>query len=50
MKILFEEYGGNLDIDTKKNMLKILKSESFSRICFSLRHPYQCYLEIPSTV
>mgnify|MGYP001795578473 CR=1 FL=1 len=50
MKKLFEEYGGNIDIDVKNNMLKILKSEPYSRICFSLRHHYQCYLEIPLSV
>ena len=38
IKTLFEEYGGNIGIDTKNNMLKILKSEPYSRICFSLRH------------
>ena len=41
MKILFEEHDGNIYIDTKNNMLKISKS---------LPHPYQCYLEIPSSI
>ena len=50
MKILFEEYDGNIDIGIKNNMLEKLKSEPCSIICFSLRHPYQYYLEIPSSV
>ena len=43
-KMLFEDYGGNLDADTRKKFLELLKSERYSRVC--LRYPFHCYLEI----
>ena len=48
MKSLFEEFGGDLDSQTRKNLMKNLKSENYSALCFSLRNPYHCYLRIPS--
>ena len=45
---LFDEYGGSLDIVSRKEFMKLLKSEKYARICFCLRHPYQSYIEIPS--
>ena len=42
--MLFEDYGGNLDADTRKKFLELLKSERYSRVC--LRYPFHCYLEI----
>ena len=48
MKSLFEEFGGDLDSQTCKNLTKNLKSENYSTLCFSLRNPYHCYLRIPS--
>ena len=48
MKSLFEEFGGDLDSQTRKNLTKNLKSENYSALCFSLRNPYHCYLRIPS--
>ena len=50
MKSLFEEFGGDLDSQTRKNLTKNLKSENCSTLCFSLRNPYHCYLRIPSPV
>ena len=47
MKSLFEEFGGDLDSETRKNLKKNLKSENYSALCFSLRNPYHCYLRIP---
>ena len=47
-KTLFEDYGGNMDAETRIKFCEILKSEKFSRLCFSLRHPFKTYLEIPS--
>ena len=44
----FEEFGGDLDSQTRKNLMKNLKSENYSALCFSLRNPYHCYLRIPS--
>ena len=37
MKSLFEEFGGDLDSQTRKNLTKNLKSENYSALCFSLR-------------
>ena len=45
-KTLFEDYGGDLDADKRRKFCEVLKSEKFSRLCFSLRHPYECYVEI----
>ena len=42
MKSLFEEFGGDLDSETRKNLTKNLKSENYSALCFSLRNPYHC--------
>ena len=36
---LFDEFGGDLSAEHKKEFMKILKSEKYSRICFCLRHP-----------
>lgn len=47
---LFNEYGGDLDLEHRKKFMKILKSEKYSRICFCLRHPYRVYLEIPNAL
>jgi len=49
-KTLFEEYGGNMPLEERKSFIKTLKSEKYSRMCFSLRHPYHHYLEIPSNI
>ena len=46
---LFDEYGGNLDLETRKEFMNILKSGKYARICFCLRHPFNSYLEIPNT-
>ena len=48
MKSLFEEFGDDLDSQTRKNLMKNLKSENYSALCFSLRNPYHCYLRIPA--
>ena len=47
-QILFDEYSGDLDVEHKKEFMKILKSEKYARICFCLRHPYHSYIEIPN--
>ena len=47
-RTLFEDYGGDLDADTCKKFAELLKSERYSRICFCLRYPLHCYLEVPS--
>ena len=47
MKTLFDDYGGDLDIETRKKFMKLLKTERYSRLCLCLRYPFECYLEIP---
>ena len=47
MKTLFDDYGGELDIETRKKLMKLLKTERYSRLCLCLRYPFECYLEIP---
>ena len=47
MKTLFEDYGGDLDIETRKKFMKLLKTERYSRLCLCLIYPFECYLEIP---
>ena len=46
-KTLFEDYGGDLDIETRKTFMKLLKTERYARLCLCLRYPFECYLEIP---
>jgi len=45
---LFDDYGGDLDVEHKKEYMKILKTEKYAHVCFSLRFPYHHYIEIPS--
>lgn len=49
-KTLFEDYGGDLDVETRKEFVRLLKTEKYSRLCMCLRFPFECYLEIPSTI
>ena len=42
MEILFEEYGCNLDEQTRKKFVQILKEERYLRLCFSLRYSWTC--------
>ena len=47
-QILFDEYGGDLEHESRKQYIELLKSKKYSRIYFCLRHPYTCCLEIPN--
>ena len=47
-KTLFEDYGGDLDANTRKKFVEILKTERYSRICFCPRYPFHLYLEVPN--
>ena len=47
MKTLFEDYGGDLDTETKRLFNRMLKEERYSRLCLCLIYPFECYLEIP---
>ena len=47
-KTLFEDYGGDLDANTRKKFVDILKSERYLRICFCVRYPFHFYLEVPA--
>ena len=48
-KTLFDDYGSALSQEDKKSFCKILKSSSFSKLCFCLRYPFQTYIDIPSS-
>ena len=48
-KTLFEDYGGDLDLDTRKKLVELLKTEKYSK-SFCLRYPFQSYLEIPAVI
>lgn len=48
-KTLFDNYGGGLDDETREKFIELLKTERYSRLCFCLRYPFQCYLEIPAS-
>ena len=48
-KTLFEDYGGNIDSETRRKFCEILKTEKFSKLCLSLRHPYESYVDIPNS-
>ena len=48
-KALFEDYGGNIDSETRRKFCEILKTEKFSKLCLSLRHPYESYVDIPNS-
>lgn len=45
-RTMFEEFGGALSLEERKERTKCLKEERYSRLCFCLRYPFQCYLEI----
>ena len=47
-KTFFEDFGGDLDMDTRKNLTNLLKSERYSKLCFCLQYPFKSFLEIPS--
>ena len=49
-KTLFEDYGGDLDIDTRKKLVELLKTEKYSRLCLCLLNPFQIYLEILTVI
>ena len=48
-KTLFEDYGVDMDAETIRKFCKVLKSENFLRLCLSLRHHFETYLEIPNS-
>ena len=41
MKIIFEDYAGDLTKDEKKRFLRELKEVKYSHLDFSLRHPFE---------
>ena len=47
-KTLFEDFGGDLDMDTREKLMNLLKSERYSQLCFCLQFPFKWFLEIPS--
>jgi len=49
-KTLFDDFGGDLDVDTRREYLKLLKEEKYSTKVLLLRYPYNVYLEIPANI
>ena len=47
MKVIFENYAGNLTNEEKKNFLKKLKEVKYSHLDFSLRHPFKIKMHEP---
>ena len=47
LKAIFESYAGELPSAEKQELLKSLKTYKYSRLIFSLRHPYNIKLEVP---
>ena len=47
-KTLFEDFGGDLDMDTRKKLMELLKPERYNKLSFCLQYPFKWYLEIPS--
>ena len=41
MKIIFEDYAGDLTKEEKKRFLRELKEVKYSHLDFSLRHPFE---------
>ena len=44
----FEDFGGDLDMDTRENLMELLKSERYRRLCFCLQYPFKWSFEIPA--
>ena len=47
-KTLFEEYGGDTTARSEEKAGRRAKENPYSRLCFSLRDPFEMYLEVPS--
>ena len=47
MKVIFENYAGDLTNEGKKRFLKKLKEVKFSHLDFSLRHPFEIKMHEP---
>ena len=45
MKEIFNEYGGGMTSDEKLRLLSALKRNKYSKLIFSLRHPFEINLE-----
>jgi len=43
-QILFDEYGGDLSVEHKKEFMKILKNNKYAHVCFCLMYPYYQYV------
>ena len=46
-RVMFEDHGSGIDADTRTALINALKSNEYSRLCISLRHPFDWYLELP---
>ena len=46
-KVMFEDHGSGIDADARTELINALKSNEYSRLCISQRHPFDWYLELP---
>ena len=46
-KCMFEDHGNGIDADMRTVLTNELKSNEYSRLCISQRHPFDWYLELP---
>lgn len=49
-KTLFDDFGSDIDQETRKDYIKLLKSNKYSNMVFCLRYPFNIYLEIPADI
>ena len=49
-KTLFDDFGGGLGEETRRECLQLLKEEKYSTTVLLLRYPYNVYLEIPAHI
>ena len=46
-RVMFEDHGNGIDADMRSMLIRELKSNEYSRLCFCLQHPFDWYLELP---
>ena len=46
---LFKKFGSGIGHDEKKAICEVLKHNKHSRVCLSLRHPFNYHVEIPQS-
>ena len=41
------DFGNGIDADARTGLINELRSNEYSRLCISQRHPFDWYLELP---